>query len=84
MFSDAEETPGTGTDTVSSWFLSRCRFGAGPSVITKSSTHNGPSKNLSPLVCLCECMFVTSVCAHLRVDGERLGVCISDLDVCVE
>ena len=29
-------------------------------------------------------MFVTSVCAYLRVGGEQLGVCTIDFDVCVE
>ena len=28
-------------------------------------------------------MFVTSVCAYLRVGGEQLGVCTIDFDVCV-
>ena len=41
-------------------------------------------QNLSRLVCLCVFMFVTSVCAYLRVGGEQLGVCIIDFDVCVE
>ena len=29
-------------------------------------------------------MFVTSVCAYLRVGGEQSGVCTIDFDVCVE
>ena len=35
VLSDAEEASRTGTDTKSSWFLKRCRIGAGPPVITK-------------------------------------------------
>ena len=81
VFSDGE-TSVTGPDTRSSWFPMRCRFGAGPSVITNFfNTRRAANKNLSRLVCICVCMFVTSVCACLRVGGEQLGVCIIDFDV---
>ena len=77
-----ERHSGTGPDTRSSWFPMRCRFGAGPSVITNFfNTRRAANKNLSRLVCICVCMFVTSVCACLRVGGEQLGVCIIDFDV---
>ena len=33
----------------------------------------GRQQILSRLVCLCVCMFVTSVCAYLRVGGEQVG-----------
>ena len=44
----------------------------------------GRQQHLSRLVCSCVRMFVTSVCAYLRVGGEQLGVCIIAFDVCVE
>ena len=50
------------TDTRSSWFPKHCCFGASPSVITIFSTHDGPSKNLSRLVCLCEHVCDTCLC----------------------
>ena len=42
----------------------------------------GRQQTLSRHVSVCVCMFVTSVCAYLRVGGEQLGVCIIDFGVC--
>ena len=44
----------------------------------------GRQQILPRLVCFCVCMFMTSVCAYLRVGGEQFGVCIIDFDVCVK
>ena len=85
VFSDAADTSETGTDTRSSWFPKRCRFGAGPSVITNFfNTRRAANKTCHDWYFSCVCMFVTSVCAFLRVCGEQLGVCIIDFDECVE
>ena len=65
------------------WFPKRCRFGASPSVVTKFSTHDRPpTKSVTIRLFMCACMFVTSVCAYLRVGGEQL--CTIDFDVCTE
>ena len=58
VFSDAEETSGT----------------AALAQVHLSSQNFQTQQNLSRLVCSCVCMFVTSVCAYLRVGGERSGV----------
>ena len=84
MFSDAEETSGTGTDTRSSWFPMRCRFGASPLGHHKIFNTRRAANNICHDSSVCVCMFVTSVCAYLRVGGEQFGVCIIDFDVCVE
>ena len=55
-----------------SWFPKRGRFGAGPSVITKCSTHDGPPKKyVTARLITCVCMFVTCVRAYLRVGGGQ-------------
>ena len=45
---------GSSTDTRSYWFPQRCRFGAGPSVITKCATHDGPpTKSVTTRLFMC-------------------------------
>ena len=86
VFSDAEETSRTRTDTRLSWFPKRCRFGASPSVMTIFSTHDGPSKK-SVTARLFMCVHVCDKCLCISACGWRairLGVCIIDFDMCVE
>ena len=83
VFSDAGETSGTDTDTRSSRFPKRCRFGAGLSVITKNLNTRRAVNKICHGSSVYVCLFMTSVCAYLRVGGEQGGVRIIDFDVCV-
>ena len=83
MFSDAEETSGTGTDTRSSLFPKRCRFGACPSVITEMfNTRQAANKvchDSSVYVC------VTNVCAASACGWRWVAsnqVCASLISMC--